>query len=85
MSRIGERRKRAAIVEAAVRVFQHSGYERASMNDVATQAGAVEAMMAAGIAAGEFKPGPGTPPDDVAAVFVEIFLHGLVREPGPPQ
>lgn len=213
MSRIGERRKhaqaepsaeyahkRAAIVEAAARVFQHSGYERASMNDVATQAGAdrasvyyyfkgkhelfhaviidavqhlvdsaerimaadvpaaekvrelvaevmraytdhypylyvyvqedmtklavddesaktlrrlarrftdaVEAMMAAGIAAGEFKagldaelatnavlgalnwshrwfkPGRGTSPDDVAAVFVEIFLHGLVRESG---
>ena len=69
VSRIGERRrhaqaepsaeyahKRAAIVEAAARVFQHSGYERASMNDVAAQ-----------------------------AVFVEIFLHGLVREPGPAR
>ncbi len=213
MSRIGERRKhaqaepsagyvhkRAAIVEAAARVFQHGGYERASMNDVAAQAGAdrasvyyyfkgkhelfhaviidavqhlvdsaerilaadvpagdkvrelvaavmraytdhypylyvyvqedmtklsvddesaktlrrlarrftgaVEAMMAAGIASGEFKagldaglatnavlgalnwshrwfkPGRGTSPDDVTAVFVEIFLHGLVAEPG---
>jgi len=53
VSRIGERReharaepsaeythKRAAIIEAAARVFQRSGYERASMNDVATEAGA---------------------------------------------
>ena len=32
-----------------------------------------------------FKPGRGTSPDDVAAVFVEIFLHGLVREPGPAR
>jgi TetR/AcrR family transcriptional regulator, cholesterol catabolism regulator len=215
VSRIGERRehaqaepsagyahKRAAIIEAAARVFQRSGYERASMNDVATEAGAdrasvyyhfkgkhelfhaviidavqhlvdaaeriaaadltaaaqvqalvaelmraytdhypylyvyvqedmtklvqddpsartlrrlarrftgaVEAMMAAGIASGEFKPGldpalatnavlgalnwshrwfrpgRGAAPDDVAAVFVEIFLHGLVcRVPQP--
>jgi AcrR family transcriptional regulator len=52
VSRIAERRshaqaepsaeyahKRAAIIEAAARVFQRSGYERASMNDVATEAG----------------------------------------------
>jgi TetR/AcrR family transcriptional regulator, cholesterol catabolism regulator len=212
MSRIDERRKhaqaepsaeyahkRAAIIEAAARVFQRSGYERASMNDVATEAGAdrasvyyyfkgkhelfhaviidavehlvhaaeriaatdvpaaervrqlvaelmqaytdhypylyvyvqedmtklvsddtssrtlrqlarrftsaVEGMVAAGIETGEFKsgldaglatnailgalnwshrwfrPGPDMVPADVAAVFVEIFLHGLIAEP----
>lgn len=212
MSRIGERRehaqagpsagyahKRAAIIEAAARVFQRSGYERASMGDVAAEAGAdrasvyyyfngkhelfhaviidavqhlvdaaeaiaaadltaaaqvqalvgelmraytdhypylyvyvqedmtklgqddpsaqtlrrlarrftsaVEAMLAAGITSGEFKagldpalatnavlgalnwshrwfrPDRGVAPDDVAAVFVEIFLHGLVAAP----
>jgi TetR/AcrR family transcriptional regulator, cholesterol catabolism regulator len=214
VSRIGERRehaqaepsaeyahKRAAIIEAAARVFQRSGYERASMNDVATEAGAdrasvyyyfkgkhelfhaviieavqhlvdsaehiaaadvsaaekvrdlvaelmraytdhypylyvyvqedmtklsvddvsaktlrrlarrftsaVEGMIAAGIESGEFKsgldpelaanavlgalnwshrwfkPGRATAPDDVAVVFVEIFLHGLVSVEAP--
>jgi AcrR family transcriptional regulator len=28
-----------------------------------------------------FRPGPDTAPDDVATVFVEIFLHGLMSEP----
>ncbi len=53
MSRIGERRKHAQ-AEPSAGVFQHSGYERASMNDV-------------------------------AGVFVEIFLHGLVTEPEAAQ
>jgi TetR/AcrR family transcriptional regulator, cholesterol catabolism regulator len=214
VSRIDERRKhaqaepsaeyalkRAAITEAAARVFQRNGYERASMNDVATEAGAdrasvyyyfkgkhelfhaviidavqhlvdsaeriaaadvpasekvrelvaelmraytdhypylyvyvqedmtklsvndlssktlrqlarrftsaVEGMMAAGIESGEFKsgldpqlatnavlgalnwshrwfkPGRAAAPDEVAAVFIEIFLHGLVSAPLP--
>ena len=58
MSGIGERRKhaqadpsadyvhkRAAILEAAARVFQQTGYERASMNDVAMEAGADRASV----------------------------------------
>lgn len=58
MSRIGERRKhaqaepsaeyahkRAAIITAAARVFQVSGYERASMNDVAVETGADRASV----------------------------------------
>jgi len=58
VSRIDERRKhaqaepsaeyahkRAAIIEAAARVFQRNGYERASMNDVATEAGADRASV----------------------------------------
>jgi AcrR family transcriptional regulator len=218
VSRIGERRehaqaepsaeyvqKRAAIIKAAAQVFQASGYERASMNDVAAKAGtdrasvyyyfkgkhelfhaviidavqhlvdfaeriagaelrsaervrqliaelmraytdhypylyvyvqedmtklaeddassrtlrrlarrfnsAVQGMLAMGVESGEFKPGldaelaanailgalnwshrwftPGraTAAEDVAAVFTEIFLHGLVSEPdgGKPQ
>jgi hypothetical protein len=28
-----------------------------------------------------FRPDRGVAPDDVAAVFVEIFLHGLVAAP----
>ena len=212
MSRIGDRRKhaqaepsaeyvqkRAAIIEAAARVFQKNGYERASMNDVALEAGsdrasvyyyfkgkhelfhaviidavqhlvdsaehiaasdvpaadqvrelvtelmraytqhypylyvyvqedmaklteddvssktlrrlarrftsAVEGMLASGIESGDFKPkldaglatnaiigalnwshrwfkpGRAHSPEEVAAVFVEIFLHGLMSEP----
>jgi TetR/AcrR family transcriptional regulator, cholesterol catabolism regulator len=212
VSRIGERRehaqaepsaeyarKRTVIIQAAARVFAKNGYERASMSDVAAEAGgdrasvyyyfkgkhelfhaviidavehlvhaaeriaetdvpaaervrqlvaelmqaytdhypylyvyvqedmtklvsddassrtlrqlarrftsAVEGMVAAGIETGEFKsgldaglatnailgalnwshrwfrPGPDMVPADVAAVFVEIFLHGLVSEP----
>jgi len=216
VSRIGERRehaqadpsaeyanKRAAIIDAAARVFQRSGYERSSMNDVATEAGAdrasvyyyfkgkhelfhaviieavqhlvdaaeriaaadvpaagkvrelvaelmraytdhypylyvyvqedmtklsvndtssktlrqlarrftgaVEGMIAAGIESGEFKsgldpelatnavlgalnwshrwfkPGRAAAPDEVADVFIEIFLHGLVSAPRPAK